>query len=653
MLPQQILHYKIIEKIGSGGMGEVYLAEDTKLERKVILKFLSPNLYQDKIACERLTREAKVLSKLNHPNIAVIYGIEEYEDNIFISMEYIQGKTLEDYISDSIIPEDKLLDIAIEIAEGLKVAHDNNIIHRDIKPENIIITESGHVKILDFGLARLTGKGRISKEDHLIGTIDYMSPEQALGEEIDKQSDIFSFGVLLYECVSGNRPFKGDQDITVLHNIVHENHRPAKEVNPRVSKAISNILDNTLEKEKKKRYKSFDDILFNLKYVKKTGKLPPVVPEQYCADIKNLRQRLFLLFNHRFILIIILVLIWSFGCHQFSEYLTVAYRLNISIIRFLVTINILFLLSYGIVFLIKNRIYPSWLVKSETLFFVICFVITILYYGKYIINPLSNDSLRYALAESYNRYGIQCRNDDNLLEVKATFEKAISIESNNPKTWNYLGFINLETQSTFEAIFQFEKAIQIDSMYSEAWNNLGLAELQRGSLERAEQCFEKAIEYDSIFEIPYYNLADIYEKKNNYTGAIQLYQKAIDLNPNFTESYNNMGNLLIQMESYERAIEVIKQGLNINNSEPYLYKNLAKAFFFIDEIDSAYTTIHKAITLNNKFPEAYFVLAQIQRKRGEIEQSIESFEYFLSMNSKLELQSEAQQYITEMKRYNR
>ncbi|MEJ2511651.1 MAG: serine/threonine-protein kinase, partial [Anaerolineales bacterium] len=229
MISEQILHYKILEKLGEGGMGVVYLAEDTKLKRKVAIKFLPHHISANKEERKRFEIEAQAAASLNHPNIATIHAIEEAENQLFIVMEYIDGQELK-----TILRENKntslhikeTINYSMQIAEGLEAAHQKGIVHRDIKSQNIMITNEGKVKIMDFGLAQISGRSLLTKVGSTIGTVSYMSPEQARGEAVDHRTDIWSFGVVLYEMITGELPFKGEYDQVILYNINMEEPEP-------------------------------------------------------------------------------------------------------------------------------------------------------------------------------------------------------------------------------------------------------------------------------------------------------------------------------------------------------------------------------------------------------------------------------------------
>ncbi|NOR16029.1 MAG: protein kinase, partial [Candidatus Aminicenantes bacterium] len=238
-VPDKIIsHYKILEKIGEGGMGVVYKAEDTKLKRTVALKFLPTQFMRDKEARARFFREAQAAAALDHPNICTVHEIDEEDDQTFIAMNYVPGQSLQDKIRLGPLETDEALEIALQVAEGLKEAHSQGIIHRDIKPGNILLSEKGQVKITDFGLAKLSWGVDLTKTAAIMGTMAYMSPEQATGEKVDHRSDIWSFGCMLYEMITGNRPFEVADDRAVIHAILHKDPRPISKTKEAIPAAL-------------------------------------------------------------------------------------------------------------------------------------------------------------------------------------------------------------------------------------------------------------------------------------------------------------------------------------------------------------------------------------------------------------------------------
>lgn len=256
-----VLHYRIDRKLGSGGMGEIYLATDTKLDRQVALKFLPESLSRNSEARGRLLREARAASKLNHPNILTIYSVENDGDRDFIAMEYVDGQPLGRYCRSVRPSHAELFDLLIQIADGLQHAHAAGVIHRDLKPDNILVDGTGCPKILDFGMALLKGASKLTKDGSTVGTAHYMSPEQIRGDTADERSDIWSLGVIIYEMLSGETPFKGDYEAAILYSVLNESFAPLAELCPDCPKALERVLTKALQKVPADRYQSVAELI--------------------------------------------------------------------------------------------------------------------------------------------------------------------------------------------------------------------------------------------------------------------------------------------------------------------------------------------------------------------------------------------------------
>jgi serine/threonine protein kinase/dienelactone hydrolase len=264
MIGKTIAHYKIIEKLGEGGMGVVYKAEDTKLDRKVAIKFLPEHLTKDKENVERFEREAKAAAALNHPNIITIHEISEIDSQIFIVMEFVDGASLRTKIDEKNLTIEEVLNITNQICEGLSEAHKADIVHRDIKPENILINNRGGVKILDFGLAKLKGVSKLTKETSTLGTIHYMSPEQLQGKEVDHKSDIWSLGVVLYELLTSQLPFRGEYESAIIYSILNEKPDHIYRYRKDITQEIDQIIIEALQKDRASRYSSINELCKDL-----------------------------------------------------------------------------------------------------------------------------------------------------------------------------------------------------------------------------------------------------------------------------------------------------------------------------------------------------------------------------------------------------
>ena len=270
MTGRAISHYRILEKLGEGGMGAVWKAEDTRLKRTVALKFIPPQTVQDPEFRERFLREAQAAAALQHPNIATVFELDE--DHGFLAMELVEGPSLRDKIRERPLKLNEALHIVSQVSEGLRAAHERGIVHRDIKSGNILLTPEGQAKITDFGLAALADRTRVTKTGAVLGTPGYMAPEQARGEKVDRRADIWALGVVLYEMLAGRLPFRGDSEAAVVHSILNDEPEPLTASRAGLPLEVDRVVGKCLSKDAADRYQHAEDVLVDLQFL---GKLPP------------------------------------------------------------------------------------------------------------------------------------------------------------------------------------------------------------------------------------------------------------------------------------------------------------------------------------------------------------------------------------------
>ncbi len=281
MIGKTIFHYKVLEKLGEGGMGVVYKAEDTKLDRTVALKFLPHHLAKNEYEQTRFLQEAKAAAALNHPNVCSVIDIQEYEEQQYIIMEYVEGENLKAKIKKGKLNAEQIIDIATQIALGLNTAHEKHIVHRDIKSDNIMITKDGQIKIMDFGLAKLRGDQGLTKTGTTVGTVAYMSPEQIQGIEVDSRTDLWAFGVVLYEMITGTLPFRGEHEAALMYEVLNVEPKTLGELRPDGFDQFQPLVSHLLQKDFSKRVSSASEIIKRLQ--PPAAVVPPAVKEKSIA----------------------------------------------------------------------------------------------------------------------------------------------------------------------------------------------------------------------------------------------------------------------------------------------------------------------------------------------------------------------------------
>jgi serine/threonine-protein kinase len=626
MIGKTISHYRILEKLGEGGMGVVYKAEDTKLGRHVALKFLPPALTMNAEARERFMQEARAASALDHRNICNIHDIEQTDDGqVFIAMAYYDGATLKERIEQGPLKLDEAIDIAIQAADGLARAHEGGITHRDIKPANIMITDRGEAKLLDFGLAKLKGAADLTKAGTTLGTTGYMSPEQAHGGLIDHRSDVWSLGVVLYEMVTGRRPFSGEYEQTIIYSILNDEPEPVTALRANLPIELDRVIGKALAKNPSERYLTMNDLLVDLRSLEKrmgqrgepitrpkgafSGKRIALATGAAAVIIATVIVAWPHLFPHRAVAIdsIAVLPLDNLSGDPAQEYF--ADGMTEALITDLAKIGALKVISRTSVMRFKDTTEPLPKIARDLGVDAVVEGSALLIGDRVRITAQLIEAAtdRHIWAESYERdlrdvFSMQqevARSIAAAIQValtpaeKATLAEAARVD---PKVhdlylrgryhWN-----KRLPEDLTKSIEYFESAIDLDPRFAPAYAaiaevyvviaNWGYA-APRETYARSKQYAEKSIEIDSTLPGAWASLGEVEEYLNfNWREAERLFRKAIELNPNYSTSHlwyalylSDAGRRDEALEEMERARTLDPLGLAVNHVKAkILYRN--------------------------------------------------------------------------------
>ena len=661
MIGKTISHYKIIEKLGEGGMGVVYKAEDTKLDRFVALKFLPQHLSQADEEKKRFIHEAKAASALDHPNICTIHEIDETEDGqMFIAMACYEGESLKEKIEHGPLTIEEAIDVATQISQGLAKAHSKEIIHRDIKPANLLITEDDTVKIVDFGLAKLAGRTMLTKEGTTLGTASYMSPEQTQGTEVDRRTDIWALGVVLYEMLTGKQPFAGDYEQAVMYSIMNEDPEPVTGLRTGVPMELERIVNKALKKSPADRYQSLDEMLVDLKAVRAepaAGK-DRALPKQ--SSKAPLRVGLFFLAT---LLVASGIFYWwqtssdSQGPAPVSvQRLAVLPFINIrqdpetDFLGFALADQIIGSLSYLQNILVRPsssiRPYQDQTLDRQTAGADLR--VDLILTGNYLkeantirlnvelIDVDANEMIwREAIEVEYvNAFALQDIVSEKVIErLKLQFSqderaRMQSDVSQNPLAYEYYLRAIASPSTTagdLLAIEMLKNSIQLDSSYAPAFSELGWRRQQYGNyrlvgvqeISKAEQAYQRALSLNNELLTTLWYLSALYTETDRAEKGVELARKMLTINPHNAQAhfalgyvYRYAGMLEESEKEYDRAL-AIDPGNRRFRSAGITYDCLGK-----------YEKAIQACNLDKGSSFALVTIARIFYRQGKMQKAI-------------------------------
>src|SRR5713226_9376376 len=708
MIGQTISHYRVVERLGGGGMGEVYRAVDLKLGRPVALKFLAPELSRDPAALQRFQIEARAASALNHPNICTVYEIDEYEGRSFIAMEFLDGQTLKSRDSNEPFALEKVLEIGIQVADALDAAHTQGVVHRDVKPANIFVTRRGHAKLLEFGLAKLTEVGAAAAEGVgmaaaagvgaastqltgsgvAMGTITYMSPEQALGEALDGRTDLFSFGAVLYEISTGRLAFPGTTSAAVFDAILHRTPVPPLRLNPELPAELEHIINNLLEKKREERYQSAKELATDLRRLKRdtdSGQSTHLSRAIATAHVQEHRRRrlgiiaaasvsvlalLFLslyfsLWRARPIDSIAILPFVNASSDPQVEYLSDG--LTESLINSLSQLPKLSVMSRNSVFRYKGKGADPKTVGKE-LGVRAVFLGRVVQQGGNLsvgVELVDASNNRHLWGEQYNRKesDLLTMQEEITQDISGTLKLQLTGEeknllakrpTNDPAAYqlylNGLYYWNKGTQGGFQkAVDYFGQAIEKDPKFALA--QAGLADTYAlfgdsgymapgEAWPRAKAAAMLAVGFEDSLAEAHTSLGLV---KANYDwdwgGAENEFQRAIALDPNSAAAHHWDGSFLAKMGRKDEALREIQRARELDPVSLLISTTLGWDYYASGQMDRAIEKLKKTLEMDQNYSPARRLLEACYEQKGMNREAVAEWQEALTLSGNPEFAS--------------
>ena len=643
LIGKVISHYRIIEQVGQGGMGVVYKARDQKLDRFVALKFLPPHLGADEDEKKRFIQEAKAASALDHPNICTIYEIDETDNGqMFIAMACYTGETLKTRIGRGPLAVEEGIDIAVQTGQGLAKAHERGIVHRDIKPANIIITQDGQVKILDFGLAKLTGQTKITKAGTTVGTVAYMSPEQARGDAADSRADIWSLGVVLYEMLTGQLPFRGQYEQAVMYLILNEEPQSLAGFRAEVPMEVQRIVKKSMQKYRNARYQQMDEMLRDLKSLREDLK-STAIKEQSSPD----RNR-----------ILVLPLV-NISTDAKDEYF--ADGMTEELISCLSKISGLRVIARTTAMQYKGAV-KSISDISRELGVGTVLEGSIRKAGEQLritVQLIDAQNQEHLWSQDYDRklqdvFAIQCdvaqrvaealkvqllaREERQILKKATENLEAFGLYLKGRYYWN-----KRTAEGFTKAIDHFQEAIGKDPTYALAHAGIadsyallgdtGVAAIPpKEAFAKAKAAAQKAIQIDGSLAEAHTSLGHLKMHDFDWSGAEMEFTRAVELNPNYATTYHWYAFYFAVNEKHNEAISAINRALNLDPVSLAISTDVGVLYYYARQYDQAIAQYLKTLEMDPSFVRAYVTLGSAYGQKGMYEEAVEMFQKAIDLS---------------------
>jgi len=672
MIGQTISHYKILEKLGEGGMGVVYKAHDIRLNRTVALKFLPERINKDETAKARFLLEAQAAAGLNHPGICTIYGIEEHEGSLSIAMEYVDGGTLRDFISARKSTIANTIQTAIQIGEALAEAHSKGIVHRDIKSDNIMLTSKGHAKVMDFGLAKLKGALKLTRTSSTVGTLAYMAPEQIQGSEADARSDLFAFGVLLFEMLTGSLPFRGEHEAAMMYSILHEQPDTLRKHLPDISAACERIIEKALEKNPDERYQSAADMVADLRRWKRdTSSIHPTPPDamkiqssvspvapsdQYEKPTGN-RKRMWIFsagVGMAMLAVALLLLMhpWSRDVSERKMLVVLPFENQSDSTKEYfadgltdeITTRLSSLSGLGVIARSSAKNYKGAKksIKEMSAELGVDYILmgTVRWSGSQVrVSPelikastgvqVWAQTLDAPFSDVFTLQSDIASKVASALDIKLLKPEAASLEqklTTNAEAYDlYLRGVTYLDRSDLQAdhesaIRLLERATQLDPQFAAAYAKLGYGHSNMywfffdRSKERIERCrtaVEKALALDPTLSVAHEAMAwYYYHAKLDYANALKEFSAALTLQPNNTDAYYGMAAVFRRQGRMQESVEAFRKAVAGNPRASDLVRQLGETLMLSRSYEEADRVYARTIDLAPDIEEAYLERAE-------------------------------------------